>query len=217
MYPGMYVPRPLEMTVARSESTKQVLATEMLALYKLNWNNTQFDGGEPITVRAVRQVGGVVGVHRRAKCSEPRRAALSVGAGAPRDHRDERCLAPLAGTKERCERDLCALALPQRDGVRLVVGRHLDLDEPPPLGQVGLRRVPGHGPASPSARQSRAGTSSAQSVRSPPVRSHSLRAPGRRRSSRSTSCSISRGRRRPATRVQRLVEALASTDTPGRC
>ena len=60
MYPGMYVPRPLEMTVAQAESTKQMLATEMLALSKLNWNNTQFDGGEPITVRAARQVGDIL-------------------------------------------------------------------------------------------------------------------------------------------------------------
>ena len=60
MYPGMYVPRPLEMTIARAESTKQTLATEMLALSKLNWNNTQFDGGEPITVRAARQVGDIL-------------------------------------------------------------------------------------------------------------------------------------------------------------
>lgn len=60
MYPGMYVPRPLEMTVAKAESTKHMLATEMLALSKLNWNNTQFDGGEPITVRAARQVGDIL-------------------------------------------------------------------------------------------------------------------------------------------------------------
>ena len=60
MYPGMYVPRPVEMTVAKAESTKQMLATEMLALSKLNWNNTQFDGGEPITVRAARQVGDIL-------------------------------------------------------------------------------------------------------------------------------------------------------------
>ena len=60
MYPGMYVPRPLEMNIAKSESTKQMLATEMLALSKLNWNNTQFDGGEPITVRAARQVGDIL-------------------------------------------------------------------------------------------------------------------------------------------------------------
>jgi hypothetical protein len=26
----------------------------------MNWNNTQFDGGDPITVRAARQVGDVL-------------------------------------------------------------------------------------------------------------------------------------------------------------
>ena len=50
----------METTVAKSESTKQVLATEMLALSKLNWNKSQFDGGEPITVRAARQVGDIL-------------------------------------------------------------------------------------------------------------------------------------------------------------
>jgi hypothetical protein len=27
------------------------IATELMGLSKLNWNNTQFDGGEPITAR----------------------------------------------------------------------------------------------------------------------------------------------------------------------
>ncbi len=36
------------------------LAREMLSLSKLNWNNTQFDGGEPITVRAARRVGDIL-------------------------------------------------------------------------------------------------------------------------------------------------------------
>ena len=60
MYPGMYVPRPVGMTIAKSETTKLMLAKEILALSKLNWNNTQFDGGEPITVRAARQVGDIL-------------------------------------------------------------------------------------------------------------------------------------------------------------
>jgi hypothetical protein len=45
----MYVPRPLELTVASSETPLEQLAKELLWLSKLNWNNTQFDGGEPIT------------------------------------------------------------------------------------------------------------------------------------------------------------------------
>ena len=36
------------------------LASEILSLSKLNWNNTQFDGGEPITVRAARRVGDIL-------------------------------------------------------------------------------------------------------------------------------------------------------------
>jgi hypothetical protein len=59
-YPGLYVPVPL---LVRSESTEQTqtfLAKEILALTKMNWNNTQFDGSEPVTLRAFRQVGAVL-------------------------------------------------------------------------------------------------------------------------------------------------------------
>jgi len=59
-YPGMYVPRPLEFELAHTDATVSQLATEILALSKLNWNNTQFDGGEPITVRAARRVGDIL-------------------------------------------------------------------------------------------------------------------------------------------------------------
>jgi hypothetical protein len=59
-YPGMYVPRPLKFQVARGETSPRKLAEEILALTKLNWNNTQFDGGEPITMRVARQVGKVL-------------------------------------------------------------------------------------------------------------------------------------------------------------
>jgi hypothetical protein len=59
-YPGMYVPRPLEFSVAHAETPPEQLAREMLSLSKLNWNNTQFDGGEPITVRAARRVGDIL-------------------------------------------------------------------------------------------------------------------------------------------------------------
>jgi hypothetical protein len=42
-----------------SQMTLQV-ASEILSLSKLNWNNTQFDGGEPITGRAARRVGDIL-------------------------------------------------------------------------------------------------------------------------------------------------------------
>ena len=59
-YPGMYVPRPLELSVFRGEGPVERHAREMLALSKLNWNNTQFDGGEPVTLRAARRVGDIL-------------------------------------------------------------------------------------------------------------------------------------------------------------
>jgi hypothetical protein len=59
-YPGLYVPRPLEFLIEEADMTLRKLAEEIFALSKLNWNNTQFDGGEPITVRAARRVGDIL-------------------------------------------------------------------------------------------------------------------------------------------------------------
>jgi hypothetical protein len=59
-YPGMYVPRPLLLRCQEMGQSLGFLAEEMLALSKMNWNNTQFDGGEPITVRAARYVGDIL-------------------------------------------------------------------------------------------------------------------------------------------------------------
>jgi hypothetical protein len=59
-YPGMYVPRPIEFSMEEANVTPRALAEELLALSKLNWNNTQFDGGEPMTVRAARRVGDIL-------------------------------------------------------------------------------------------------------------------------------------------------------------
>lgn len=59
-YPGMYVPRPLKFHIAQADQSPRQLAEEILALTKLNWNNTQFDGGEPITMRVAFQVGKVL-------------------------------------------------------------------------------------------------------------------------------------------------------------
>ena len=58
--PGMYVPRPLLLRCQEMNQSLPFLAEEILALTKMNWNNTQFDGGEPITVRAARRVGDIL-------------------------------------------------------------------------------------------------------------------------------------------------------------
>lgn len=59
-YPGRYVPQPLGIRCEQIDSTPRAIANEVLALTKMNWNNTQFDGHEPITVRAARQVGKIL-------------------------------------------------------------------------------------------------------------------------------------------------------------
>ena len=59
-YPGMYVPRPLKFRCESVEETPKALAQEILALTKMNWNNTQFDRSAPITIRAARQVGRIL-------------------------------------------------------------------------------------------------------------------------------------------------------------
>ncbi|TCR65452.1 hypothetical protein [Bosea sp. BK604] len=60
-YPGLYVPNPLLLKAHRRDETEwEELLRETLALTKMNWNNTQFDGGLPITMRAARQVGEIL-------------------------------------------------------------------------------------------------------------------------------------------------------------
>jgi len=59
-YPGLYVPLPLAFRCDMHSETPLFLAKEILALTKMNWNNTQFDGGKPITLRASRQVGSIL-------------------------------------------------------------------------------------------------------------------------------------------------------------
>ena len=59
-YPGMYVPVPLLFRCEETTETPKAIAQELLALTKMNWNNTQFDGREPITVRAAKQVGSIL-------------------------------------------------------------------------------------------------------------------------------------------------------------
>lgn len=59
-YPGSYVPRPLEFFAHRSETGSLQLARELLRLSKLGWNGTEFAGGDPITVRSARRIGGIL-------------------------------------------------------------------------------------------------------------------------------------------------------------
>ena len=59
-YPGMYVPKSLEITPVETDESPRKIAEEILALTKMNWNNTQFDSALPITIKAARQVGAIL-------------------------------------------------------------------------------------------------------------------------------------------------------------
>lgn len=59
-YPGQYVPQPLRIATEHSEGSATTIAEEILALTKMNWNNTQFDGKYPITLHCARQVGSIL-------------------------------------------------------------------------------------------------------------------------------------------------------------
>jgi len=59
-YPGLYIPRALEIQLDSVEQSRETLCREILALTKMNWNNTQFDMREPITLRAARGVGDIL-------------------------------------------------------------------------------------------------------------------------------------------------------------
>jgi hypothetical protein len=59
-YPGLYVPKSVEIRPVETDEAPRKLAEEVLALTKMNWNNTQFDNGLPITIKAARQVGRIL-------------------------------------------------------------------------------------------------------------------------------------------------------------
>lgn len=60
LYPGMYVPVPLGLHVALAEHDVDHLSAEILALSKMNWNQSQLDGRLPITLRAAARVANVL-------------------------------------------------------------------------------------------------------------------------------------------------------------
>jgi hypothetical protein len=68
-YPGMYVPRPLEVVAEDTDRSISDITSEVLALTKMNWNNTEFDNSMPITIQAARRVGKIlkyIGPNQRA-------------------------------------------------------------------------------------------------------------------------------------------------------
>jgi hypothetical protein len=59
-YPGMYVPRPLGIRPAETERNIAEIASEILALSKLNWNRARMDARKPITLLTSKRVGEIL-------------------------------------------------------------------------------------------------------------------------------------------------------------
>jgi hypothetical protein len=59
-YRGGHVPKSLLFRCDSVSKSPRALAEEILALTKMNWNSTLFDGRDPITVRAAEQVKAIL-------------------------------------------------------------------------------------------------------------------------------------------------------------
>lgn len=59
-YPGRYIPRAIEITLAAHDESPNIICDEILSLTKMNWNNTQFDRQMPITIECSRNVGEIL-------------------------------------------------------------------------------------------------------------------------------------------------------------
>jgi len=59
-YPGKYIPRALEIKLAYYDESPNLICDEIIALTKMNWNNTQFDRQMPITIECARNVGEIL-------------------------------------------------------------------------------------------------------------------------------------------------------------
>lgn len=59
-YTGMYIPSPLEVRLYEHDESPNLICEEILALTKMNWNNTQFDRKWPITIECARNVGEIL-------------------------------------------------------------------------------------------------------------------------------------------------------------
>ncbi len=70
-YPGQYIPQPLEVRIVQSDESAETICREILALTKMNWNNTQFDGKYPITIQCSRNVGRIMKYLDPEKHEEP--------------------------------------------------------------------------------------------------------------------------------------------------
>jgi len=73
-YPQAHVPRPLNVHKDVGDSTVDTLIDQVLLLTKMNWNSTNPDGDQPITLKFSERVGEIM---RELAAHEPPRAQYS--------------------------------------------------------------------------------------------------------------------------------------------
>ena len=59
-YPGMYIPQPIGVRSVTASFSHRDIASEILALTKMNWNQTRLDGRLPVTLRTANQVKSIL-------------------------------------------------------------------------------------------------------------------------------------------------------------
>jgi hypothetical protein len=60
VYPGMRIPKPLEIVEHHGDSTANEVCSEILALTKINWNSCYMCSSQPITLRFSKSVGQIL-------------------------------------------------------------------------------------------------------------------------------------------------------------
>lgn len=58
-YPGPHIPAPVEIRSDRAIDIERA-SREILGLARMNWNTASITGGQPVTLRFARQVGGIM-------------------------------------------------------------------------------------------------------------------------------------------------------------
>ena len=59
-YPGMHIPQPIGVRAVTASLSQREIASEILALTKMNWNQTRLDGRMPVTIRTANQVKSIL-------------------------------------------------------------------------------------------------------------------------------------------------------------
>jgi hypothetical protein len=56
----MYIPQPIGVRAVSASLSYRDIASEVLALTKMNWNQTRLDGRLPVTLRTANQVKAIL-------------------------------------------------------------------------------------------------------------------------------------------------------------